>query len=44
LATPPGGVVFIALFKYSHVIRRAAEPEKVDLSEASWTIITGVNP
>jgi formate-nitrite transporter family protein len=43
LGNAAGGVVFVALFKYSHVIRRAAEPEKVDLSEPSSTIITDVN-
>lgn len=35
-----GGVIFVALFKYSHVIRRAAEPAKVDLDEPPSTIIS----
>jgi formate-nitrite transporter family protein len=43
LGNAAGGVVFVALFKYSHVIRRAAEPEKVDLSEPPSTIITDLS-
>ena len=35
-----GGVIFVALFKYSHVTRRAAEPAKVDLDEPQSTIIS----
>ena len=34
-----GGVFFVALFKYSHVIRRAGEPAKVDLSEPPSPLI-----
>jgi formate-nitrite transporter family protein len=40
LGNAAGGVIFVALFKYSHVIRRAVEPAKVDLSEPPSPIIT----
>jgi hypothetical protein len=40
LGKAAGGVFFVALFKYSHVIRRCGEPAKVDLSEPPSSIIT----
>jgi formate-nitrite transporter family protein len=40
LGNAAGGVIFVALFKYSHVIRRAGEPAKVDLTEPPSPIIT----
>jgi formate-nitrite transporter family protein len=43
LGNAAGGVFFVALFKYSHVIRRAAEPAKVNLDEPSSKIITDLS-
>lgn len=44
LGNAAGGVFFVALFKYSHATRAAAEPPKINLSEeASSTIITDLS-
>jgi len=44
LGNAAGGVFFVALFKYSHATRAAAEPPQINLSEeAASTIITDLS-
>jgi formate/nitrite transporter FocA (FNT family) len=40
LGNAAGGVFFVALFKYSHVIRSGAEPEIIKLDDSVQTVIT----
>jgi formate/nitrite transporter FocA (FNT family) len=41
LGNAAGGVFFVALFKYGHVIRGGAEPEAVELEKESPIIVDG---
>jgi len=41
LGNAAGGVFFVALFKYGHVMRGGAEPEKITIEKPTSLIIDG---